>query len=362
MSHYGETCRRLSMKRRNGQRSRTMKSMRVIFITGFVIAALSGFSFGQKGSVLPQYPHAVITNGIVETSIFLPDAQKGFYRGSRYEWSGMPWQLTYQGHSYFIGDKDELVHEPDNPDHGISLAEEFDSTGRKRYPQRFDAAKPGETFMKIGVGNLEKPADGKRYSFAARYKIADPGKWKTRKGKNWIEFTHTLSDAYGFGYVYVKRIELLKNQPRMVISHVLRNTGDHTIIADQYCHNFFHIDGEMAGKNYRIDLFFPAVFERDLGPVAAIRDNSIIFERDVEKALFTYIAGYGGDISHNHAVIRNLRTGAGVDIRGDFPIRGFNFYSAVNAVCPELYVDINVEPGKTQKWTRSYVFFVEKTK
>ncbi|MHB9030581.1 MAG: hypothetical protein ACYC9O_17590 [Candidatus Latescibacterota bacterium] len=330
------------------------------FLFSVLLAAAVCFPSGAQETDLPSgYPYLVLSNGILEASVLLADGDKGFYRSSRYDWAGMVWQLTFQGHAFFMGKNDTTPHDPGNPDHGISIAEEFDSTGRKRYPQRFDEAGPGETFLKIGVGSLEKPDNRRPYRFSTPYRIVDPGKRTERHGKNWIEFTHIMQDSYGFGYVYTKRIELKKGRPELILSHSLKNTGKKTIIADQYCHNFFQIDHDNAGKNYRVDLFFPARFERNLEPVAVLRDNSIIFEQDVSKALFTYMAGYGSDVSHNHAIIRNLRTGAGVDIRGDFPLRGFNFYAAVDAVCPEFFVDINVEPGKTQNWTRSYRFMVE---
>lgn len=34
----------------------------------------------QDENLVESYPHAVISNGIVEASVFLPDTEKGFYR------------------------------------------------------------------------------------------------------------------------------------------------------------------------------------------------------------------------------------------------------------------------------------------
>ena len=56
----------------------------------------------QDDTLIAQYPHTVITNGIVEASVFLPDSEKGFYRSSRYDWSGIIGQLTFKGHTYFM--------------------------------------------------------------------------------------------------------------------------------------------------------------------------------------------------------------------------------------------------------------------
>lgn len=316
-------------------------------------------ALAQNDIRISEYPHAVITNGIVEASVFLPDPGKGFYRSSRYDWSGIIGQLTCMGHTYFMKRRASLPHDPENPGHGMSLAEEFDSSNRVHIPQRFDEAKPGETFMKIGVGSLEKQGDSKPYHFGIKYRIVDCGNWTAKRGGNWIEFTHRLNDQYGYGYIYVKRLTLTKGKPELVITHALKNTGSGAFSTDQYCHNFFLIDREDAGKSYRVDLFFPARFMNDQAPEAVIRGRSIFFEQDVQKGVFSFMEGYGDSISHNRAVITNTRTGAGVDIRGDFPLFGFNFYSDVSCVCPEFFVYFTVEPGKTRKWTRTYTFFAE---
>jgi hypothetical protein len=331
----------------------------VIVFSALLSPALTSAETSRENSLVARYPHKVISNGIVEASVFLPDSEKGFYRSSRYEWSGIIGQLTYKGHTYFMKRRSALPHDPENPGHGMSLAEEFDSNNRGHIPQRFEEAKPGETFMKIGVGNLEKPGDGKQYSFGTKYRIADSGEWKVKSGGNWIEFTHRLADSYGYGYMYVKRLELKKGKAELVLSHILKNTGRVTFSTDQYCHNFFLIDREDAGKSYRVDLFFPARFKTDQAPGAVIRGHSIYIERTVEGALFSYMEGYGDSVSHNRAVVTNTRTGAGVDIRGDFPLFGFNFYSDVDSVCPEFFIYVTVAPGETAKWTRTYDFFAE---
>jgi hypothetical protein len=328
----------------------------------FAVLAVSGgaapvVAFDED---LPSaYPHVALSNGLLEMSVFLPDIDRGFYRSTRFDWTGIPGQITFRGHTYFMKRPFQRPHDPLAPGHGMSLAEEFDIGGNVPVPQRFEEAKPGETFMKIGAGSLEKPADGKPYAFVVPYRLADPGKRSTRHGRNWIEFTHTLRDAHGFGYVYTKRMELRTGRPELVISHSLKNTGKRDISATQYCHNFFILDGERIGKNYRLDLAFIPRFSADLSPSAVVRDSSIVIEREPAQALFAVFEGYGSTPAFNRAVIRNTRTGAGVDIRGDFPLAAFNFFSESYSFCPELFVKIAVAPGKTQHWKRTYTFFAE---
>jgi len=57
--------------------------------------------------------------------------------------------------------------------------EEFGADGGT---QGYSEAKPGGTFIKIGVGVLRKPNDSK-YDHYYRYEIADPGKWTVKKAR-----------------------------------------------------------------------------------------------------------------------------------------------------------------------------------
>ena len=110
---------------------------------------MSAFAFDED--LLAAYPHVTLSNGILEMSVFLPDAEKGFYRSTRFDWTGIPCQLTFKGHTFFMKRPFQRPHDPLTPGHGMSLAEEFDIGGNVPIPQRFEEAKPGETFMKIGA-------------------------------------------------------------------------------------------------------------------------------------------------------------------------------------------------------------------
>jgi hypothetical protein len=48
-----------------------------------------------------QYPSAVISNNEVQLKVYLPDAKKGLYRATRFDWSGVIGSVQYKGHEYF---------------------------------------------------------------------------------------------------------------------------------------------------------------------------------------------------------------------------------------------------------------------
>ncbi len=42
-----------------------------------------------------------ISNGIIQATIHPPDPVNGFYRGTRFDWSGVIGSLKYAGHNYY---------------------------------------------------------------------------------------------------------------------------------------------------------------------------------------------------------------------------------------------------------------------
>ena len=330
--------------------------LKMIVVQCLIIVGLSN-AYPQDDDLLIKYPHVVLTNGIVETSVFIPDPEKGFYRSTRFEWSGMIYHLSCGGHSYFLQRQEKHPlplrqdHDPEKSDNAAGLPDQFQNG-----PPRMEDEK---TIMIIGVGNLD----------GATRKIVDSGRWRTTSGQNWIEFTHTLRNDYGYGYTYMKRIELTESKPELIISYSLKNTGSRTITSEQYNHNFFTIDNEYIGENYELRLFFPAKFQTfhpevfkkkgSFLPYAAIEKHRIVILKtiDVKGGIFSIMEGFGDDVSQHHGIIKNKKTGACVDIRGDASLSGFHFWADDMTICPEFFVAIAVEPGGMQEWKRVYTFY-----
>jgi len=147
-------------------------------------------------------PEAEIANGTIRVRLYLPDANTGFYRGTRFDWSGVIGGLEYAGHTYYplwFQRSDPSVHDfiYDGADIVADLctaitgpAAEFVTNGKGL---GFDQAKAGGTFIKIGVGVLGKPDDNK-YDPYRLYPIKDGGQWTVTRRPESIEFRHALAD------------------------------------------------------------------------------------------------------------------------------------------------------------------------
>jgi len=300
-----------------------------------------------------DYPEAEISNGTIHARIMLPDAGHGSYQGTRFDWSGIIASLQYKGHEYF-GQWYER-HDPKIHDAIAGPVEEFLSNDAGL---GYDDAKPGGTFIRIGVGIVRKP-DEKGYRRFETYDIVDPGKRATRSGPDWIEFTQELTSEDGYGYIYRKTLRLTKGKPELVLEHALKNTGKKIIDTLQYNHNFFVIDREVVGPDMAIKFTFDPKPAQPLKNGGEVRGHEITYARELEKgeSVFSEVEGYGVRAKDYDIRIENRKSGAGVRITGDTPLAKVVFWSIRTVACPEPYVHLRVEPGEETTWKINYDFY-----
>ena len=322
---------------------------------GAVVVLLGGEAQGgSAGGMWSRYPLCRLSNGVLDMTVLLPDASKGYYRGCRFDWSGMIARVRYKGHTFFGPWK--TPHDPANSECALGPADEYGmGVFGMPAPLGYAEAKVGEPFLKIGVGLLEKGQD-RPYRFGGKYRIVKPGLWRTRVGKANVEFTQAMAGLKGWGYVYRKRIGLLENAVGFAIVRSLKNTGRRTIHTTQYCHNFVVIDDKPIGASYIVRFAFPVRAKRALRGIARVRQREISFVRDLktDEALFSDLEGFGPRSADNHVVVENTASGAGIEIKGSLPLAQFHFFAAQTCVCPEPFVELKIAPGEEAEWRSDY--------
>jgi hypothetical protein len=300
-----------------------------------------------------KLPEAEITNGLIRAHLYLPDSNKGYYRATRFDWSGVISSLEYEGHSFYGQWFDK--YSPTTHDAVMGPVEEFAPIG-------YNEATSGEGFLKIGVGILAKP-DESAYNSFKFYTIANPGKWKIKTKSDQIQFIHELNDTE-YSYEYHKTIQLTKGKPELVLTHTLKNTGKKTIETTVYDHNFLVIDKQLTGPGFVIN--FPDNMKgagRGFGDIARIQDHKLIFVRELNQGESVYCNGLlelNNKTPDYDLSVENRKTGAGVRIRCDQPMLKLVFWTSLKTVCPEPYIQIKVEPGKEFNWKISYEYYIRK--
>jgi hypothetical protein len=317
---------------------------------------LTAVQTGLPASPEEKWPQRVVTNGVVKLTVYLPDAEKGYYRGTRFDWSGMIGQAEYQGHTFFGEWK--TPHDPAGPDDGVGPAEEFGINKALGY----EDAKVGGSFMKIGVGLLEKPQEP-GYRFNHPYKIVKPAPWKVTADDAWIEFQQDFEGEGGWGYRYIKRIELPAADPSFRITHVLKNTGTRRLDTNHYSHNFIIIDREPIGSAYRLRFPFDARASKEaLKDVADIRGKELVFRKDLKGTdhLYAEFKGFPKQVQDNAVEIENQRARVMMRIRGDRPLADFHVFAVHTTICPEPYIDIKLAPGEEVRWTTKHTLVADR--
>lgn len=314
-----------------------MKKKAITF--GLLLTALNAFS---------QYPEAIISNGLIDAKLYLPDANKGFYRGTRFDWSGVISSLRYKDHEFF--GQWYPAHNPKVHDAIQGPVEAFDPIG-------YETAKPGETFIKIGVGTIKK-INADPYRFFSPFEIINSGEWKIKKKKASVEFIHKLLDSSGYAYVYKKTIRLVKGKPELVLEHSLKNTGKNTIETSVFNHNFFVIDKQPTGPDFTVSLPFE-IKNKAAGRNLKFDKNNLIYLKELTKGESTmeYPTGYTGDrVEDYDFTVSNKITGASVRITSDRPLSNFMFWSVPTTLSPEPFIKVRALPRETFSWNIRYEF------
>jgi hypothetical protein len=300
-----------------------------------------------------DYPEAQISNDVLQVKLLLPDAHNGYYRGTRFDWSGAISSLQFQGHEYFGKWFDQ--YDPKIHDAIMGPVEEFLTNGMGL---GYEEAKPGQSFVKIGVGAIRKPEEPTFRQFGT-YDITDNGKWTINKTAGFVEFTQELSDTLGYAYIYKKTVRLVPGKPEMVLEHCLRNTGKKPISTSVYEHNFYMLDHRPAGPSYIVRFPFEIHPQADLHGMAEARgkDFTYLKELQVGQSVATAMEGFRDTPRDYDIRVENRKAGIGVRQTSDRPIAKLFFWSIRTTVCPEAFIDLHAEPGQEVKWRISYEFY-----
>jgi hypothetical protein len=318
-----------------------------------------------------EAPSVSISNAGITAKIYLPDASNGFYRSTRFDWSGVIQSLTYKGHDYYGSwfsrvDSAPAFYDFNYDETGVVSApftamvgpgEEF-NTDRKALG--FDEAHPGGTFVKIGVGVLRKPDDSK-YDHSKAYEIVDAGKWSVKHTRDSVTFIQELHDrASGYGYLYTKIIRLAQGKPQMTIEHTIKNLGSKPITGTVYDHNFWTLDKIPPGPGLVIRFPFQLKSSRPIDPnFAQISSNKFIYEKELsgKDRVTASLQGFGPSADDYDFRVENTKAGAGVRIRGDRPITNIALWSIRTVMAVEPYIAMQIPPQADFTWTYTYDYY-----
>lgn len=290
-----------------------------------------------------------IGNDTLRMTFHLPDADEGYYRGTRFDWAGVFESVHYKGCNYceqWFETYSPLMHDAVG-----GPAEEFSAIG-------FDEALPGGQFLKIGVGMLER-IDEQSYDRFLLHKITDPGKREFSSDGTTAVFRHVISSETGYGYDYVKEIEVT-GEDTFCIRHKLLNTGTKSLKGDVYNHNFFTLGLLHVAEGRQINFpFRPEGDWRDDFDHVGFTGEGVRFyaPNDKVRSVFSgnvHEEGKGFSGSTNAFEMAEVTTGRKVQVSCGIPMRQAVFWANPRIACVEPYIDFDVAPGESFEFAIDY--------
>lgn len=320
-----------------------------------IVAQAGVLLAGAPDGVLEaEWPHVVLESKQMQALVYLPDAEAGLYRGARFDWSGIVGQVVHEGNTYLTRFH-EGEHDPYRHDAAAGLVDEFGMHQVLGYEE----AKLGETFIKIGVGHLRRDTEDP-YSIFHPYEVAVPGAWEVDVSAHRVRFEQEVIDDRGWGYRYVKTIELFDDRPDLMIRRYLKNTGSRVIETTQYNHNFIRINDRDVGANYLLTLPFTPEVEvlNTEGLMELVGKEVRLVHEQLPEVLWSRLTGFENMATGAPIRLKEQETGAFVEIRTDMPLAEFAVFAKPRVYCPEPFVAITLQPGESEEWTSRYTFGV----
>ncbi len=256
-------------------------------------------------------------------------------------------QVRYQAHSYLF-------------DRGSPM--EFD-IGERTVPPGFEGCRPGERFVKIGVGLLERES-ADPYRFAGTYPVRARPDTSVSIEKTRARFTQELEPREEpLGYRLVVDLAVQGNSVK--IDYALRNLGEAPFQTEQYLHNFSCFDNAPLSTDYSVSIDYAyevcdsignRLDEPDTGLVRPVDPRTFGFDPSAaEERRKLFFRPTEGDARHRWS-IDNEATGTGMTIEADRPPQISALYVTRDQISPEMNVTRTVEPNATARWTRCYEF------
>lgn len=277
------------------------------------------------------------------------------YRGCRFDRNGTVVSARWRGVELL---SDEMPRFRRNRRRfGRGLHNEF---GIKR-AVGFDDCAVGEWFPKIGVGWLRK--DGEPYRFFADYEL-EPADFRVESESGSLaRFVCVSGNRNGYGYEYVKEIEVLDDG--FAVRYSLENTGEKKLSTDEYAHNFALIGGARIGSRYKLTVPWTidrALLDEFVDPegIIALSGGEIGFSGPVRQTYF--VGGLSNGVGERDGLaacwtLTDATRGVSFGETGSFMPSLMNLWGHGGVISPELFFSFSVEPGNIVSWERRYRAF-----
>ncbi len=287
----------------------------------------------------------VLSNKHFAITIDLP--QEG-YQNSRFDHSGKITSLQFNGTELLASELENQTHK-DDKSFGRGLYNEFGTTN----PLGFEEAKIGAYFHKIGVGMIRKEEES--YHFQKPYPVI-PLEVDIKPSEDQITFNSIGKFNQGYAYVLKKTISL--KEDGIQIDYQLENTGSKVIKTNEYNHNFIGFGDSFIGNDYTLTIPTELRLEEltelvNKEKAMSIKDKKIEFVKSPTQAFFISTELKDREVDAFWK-LENKALNIGISETGNFKTKQFHLWGTPHVICPETFIDIELNPTEYFSWSRRY--------
>ncbi len=304
----------------------------------------------------PPVPLHEIATGEMVVTVMDPNHPDRCYQGVRFTAVGAILDVRVRGHRFFNSPAN--VAQPLDGDMP-GIAPEFDLVSPDG-PPGFAEARPGDGFLKIGVGILERP-DDQRYMFYRPYKLLQRAETRlVREAPNRVSWIQQTAGVQGYAYRLEATAEAGGDD--LIMRYRLTNTGDKTLETSPYHHNFLTLGSDRTAQAV---IRFPESWDRqptfaETDPRAAyvsLQAGMATLAETVAHPIQIHLIPPADEPGANRIRVEQPRTEQAVTINVDAPPGDrTTLFATDTVICPEQFIRLSIPPGQQARWLHHYRF------
>lgn len=224
-----------------------------------------------------------------------------------------------------------------------------------------DAVTIGDYFPKFGVGLLKKHK-AEPYFFMEKYEVRPfPMSWQVNPDMTQVRFVTLPMDCGGYSVLQTKIIGV--NENKLTVSYSIKNTGENSILFEEYCHNFLNLNGLLIDEKYQLQLSGISLTDTEL-----FLTSEAPFWFDKTNIGFRYLVTQSSLLEASHDCILsdtafswkliNKHAPVTVSENVSFIPERFSLWAASDVISPEIFYKKKLLPGESCCWNRIYTFSI----
>ena len=243
--------------------------------------------------------------------------------------------------------------------HGSGLCGEFVlATG--------ELAKAGEYFFKPGVGHVKQTNDFQRFNIFGTYEFKAFQVTAEQISDTEISFYQKGIPCNGYCVDIRKNYHLQDN--RLTLEIEATNTGSEAFSLSEYQHNFVSLDGMPTEPGYILELpcdknllgieqaTLRQVDEALLPSAVYVQASEIHWKESMDEKILYHESSDIDPKAPARWILRHEQSPISVTEEVDFCPSMVIIWSVEHCICPEFYNTIQLTPGETARWHRTWTF------